>query len=155
MMSCELDYSKMVRELDYCKMVHALYYCNVVREPDYSKMVRAAVCFLKLWEKRVEYSGRRARASQSHRKRAGPMTGMTGLHGEPYYSKMVHRVLSAPSYGKTTGDAPWRGLDASSYFVHRKMFQSSECSQFLKPRSHIDHRRGFVTLMLAPIQPLY
>ena len=32
MMSCELNYSKMVRELDYCKIVHALNYCNVVRE---------------------------------------------------------------------------------------------------------------------------
>ena len=38
------------------------------------------------------------------------MTGMTGLDGELDYGKMVHRVLSAPSYGKTTGDAPWRGF---------------------------------------------
>ena len=38
------------------------------------------------------------------------MTGMTGWDGELDYSKMVHWVLSAPSYGKTTGDAPWRGL---------------------------------------------
>ena len=38
------------------------------------------------------------------------MTGMTGLDGEPYYGKVVHWVLSAPSYGKTTGDTPWRGF---------------------------------------------
>ena len=45
---------------------------------------------------------------------------MTGLDGEPDYSKMVHRVLSAPSYGKTTGDAPWRGRQprASPYIKH-------------------------------------
>ena len=43
------------------------------------------------------------------------MTGMTGLDGELDYSKMVHWVLSALSYGKTTGDAPWRGVQYSCF----------------------------------------